>query len=451
MILCCATIVYWILLYWIFCCSKDTATVISQKRFSPVICYSKDTVTDISQNRSSSVTLYVRTASSVLEFRTRFHCCLFKTLVLFWPPYLGKIVIVLDEEAKKENDVFVSEINEELKKFPGYKIDVKYEPLPSDPNVLNFDGSRKSPGYNRQLWSSFLIDKHTEDPIIAWMDTDAAFVSPVTQSTIFKEGRLRVFGEASCQYKWGWVESWAQSVERALGLPMIADFMIYFPVYVHRDTITRCREFILKRFNTTNFEEAFKRFYHTDTGYISPVSVILSYAWYCEKNRYDWNIKVNCDLETYNLRLPAQHEIQPSHVDIFSSPQTAYHIHNTKFLTTRKSLHPLSFLRNTSFCLVQTALGYGLQEVCQQFNVTSGLNNMLMLFNHDSHGDGRIKSGQTLCVGELESYCLDVLKRYIQEFADELREKNGTWDWQKFQAVAKVAESFKIICYPDMP
>lgn len=73
-----------------------------------------------------------------------------------------------------------------------------------------------------------------------------------------------------------------------------------------------------------------------------------------------------------------------------------------------------------------------------------------MLFNHDSHGD-RIQSGQTLCVGELESYCLDVLNRYIQEFVDELREKNGTWDWQNFQAVTEIAKSFNVICYPDMP
>ena len=60
--------------------------------------------------------------------------------------------------------------------------------------------------------------------------------------------------------------------------------MIYFPAYMYRDTVTHCREHILKHLNTTNFEEAFRMFYK---GLISPVSVILSYAFYFERDRYE--------------------------------------------------------------------------------------------------------------------------------------------------------------------
>ena len=81
-----------------------------------------------------------------------------------------------------------------------------------------------------------------------------------------------------------WVHTWARTTQLALGVPFVVDFMTYFPVYMYRDTVTHCREHILKHLNTTNFEEAFRMFYK---GLISPVSVILSYAFYFERDRYD--------------------------------------------------------------------------------------------------------------------------------------------------------------------
>ncbi|CAH3164084.1 unnamed protein product [Porites lobata] len=49
--------------------------------------------------------------------------------------------------------------------------------------------------------------------------------------------------------------------------------MTYFPVYIYWDTFTYCREHILKRFKTRNFEEAFRTFYQ---GFLYPVSIILT-------------------------------------------------------------------------------------------------------------------------------------------------------------------------------
>ena len=45
-------------------------------------------------------------------------------------------------------------------------------------------------GYNMQLWSSFFIDQYTNDSIIAWMDIDTAFLTPITKSTIFADTKL---------------------------------------------------------------------------------------------------------------------------------------------------------------------------------------------------------------------------------------------------------------------
>ena len=82
------------------------------------------------------------------------------------------------------------------------------------------------------------------------MDNDVAFLAPVTKATIFNGSRIRILG-SDCSMKHGWVRNWARVTEIALGLPMVADFMTYFPAYIYRDTFTHCREYILKRFNTS--------------------------------------------------------------------------------------------------------------------------------------------------------------------------------------------------------
>ena len=154
---------------------------------------------------------------------------------------LGKTVVVLDEESAEDHD-YGNNLTSQIKQhFPDRKLEVAFEPLPKDASVLDFKGSRRSPGYNRQLWSSFFIDQYTNDPIIAWMDNDVAFLAPVTNATIFNGSRIRILG-SECSMKSSLVRNWANVTEIALGLPMVAYFMTYIPVYLYRDTFTHCRE-----------------------------------------------------------------------------------------------------------------------------------------------------------------------------------------------------------------
>ena len=219
-----------------------------------------------------SITLFVRMAGKLKQHRTRFHCDLFRTAVLFWPASFGKTVVVLDEESV-EDHAYGNNLTSQIKQhFPDRKLEVAFESLPKDASVLNFKGTRKSPGYNRQLWSSFFIDLYTDNHIIAWMDNDVAFVAPVTKATIFQGSRIRILG-SECTMNISWVQKWARVTEIALGLPMVADFMTYFAVYLYRDTFTHCREYILMRFNTSNFEEAFGKIYYGGNN-ISPVTLV---------------------------------------------------------------------------------------------------------------------------------------------------------------------------------
>ena len=375
----------------------------------------------------SSITLFVRMAGKLKEHRTRFYCDLFRTVVLFWPASFGKTVVVLDEESV-EDHVYANNLTNQIKQhFPDRKLEVVFESLPKDASVLMFKDARKSPGYNRQLWSSFFIDLYTDDHIVAWMDNDVAFLSPVTKATIFKGSRIRILG-SECSIK----ISWARVTEIALGLPLVADFMTYFPVYIYRDTFTHCREYILNRFNTSNFEEAFQKIYH-GTSLISPVCVVISYAWFFERDRYDWNLKICSELKSYNRRFPVGHKITLQDTeDILSQPQTAFHVPYAK-----QSLSPNILV---SYCLSHEAAGNP-QAMCSNHSVSLAKN--FVLFYHDLQ---RITPGETPCIGNTKTeHCLQVLDRHYKQVGLEIR-KGRKIQWKDLETVGTLAKEVDIVC-----
>lgn len=389
------------------------------------------TATNLSFQLSTPVTLFVRMAGKLLEHKRRYYCDLFRTTVLFWPPSFGKTVLVLDEESEQDH-VFGENITQQTREyFPEHKLEVFYEPLPEDPNVLNFAGMPKPAGYNRQLWSSFFIDLYTNDSIIAWMDNDAAFITPVTKSSIFNGTKLRVLG-SECSLADNWVKTWAQTTELALGVPFVVDFMTYFPVYIYRDTFTHCREHILRRFSTNNFGEAFRKFYQA---YISPVSIILSYAWFFEKDRYDWNMKICANLGEYNKRFPTGHTIGPEHIgDILSEPQTTFHVPYAEFLFSNVLV---------SYCLSHKAAGNNL-DLCS--NHSFSVNNNLVLFNSDLQ---RVQNEeQSPCTGNNTSLCWQVLERHYNQIGLEIKQNWRQLDWRNVETVEKLANEMDIKCRP---
>ena len=383
-----------------------------------------------------SITLFVRMAGKLKTHRTRFYCDLFRTTVLFWPASFGKTVITLDEESEQDH-IFANNLTNQVKQyFPDRKLEVAYESLPKDASILNITASKKSPGYNRQLWSSFFIDQYTNDPIIAWMDSDVTFLTPVTKATIFNGSKIRILG-SQCSMWIHRVRTWAETTKIALGLPMVADFMTYFPVYIYRDTFTHCREYILKRFNTTNFEEAFRKSYHT-AHLISPVNVVLSYAWFFERDRYDWNLKICSELKSYNKRFPVGHKIKPQHTeDILSQPQTALHIDHTYQISTT------FFLPNifTSYCLSQRAADKRQQAICSTRSFSADTN--LVLFNHDLM---KLKPGHEIpCTGSKRNHCLKNLERHYNQVGTDIKQGREI-NWRDLEIVERLAKEADIIC-----
>ena len=119
--------------------------------------------------QTQSITLFVRIAATVPVLRRRFYCVLLRLSVLFWPASLGKTVAVPDQEIKnEEHHAFVSTVLTHMRQhFSDRTFEVLYEPLPKDSAVLGFPKSPKSPGYNRQLYSSFFIDLYTKGNFIS--------------------------------------------------------------------------------------------------------------------------------------------------------------------------------------------------------------------------------------------------------------------------------------------
>ena len=221
------------------------------------------------------------------------------------------------------------------------------------------------------------------------------------------------------------------STETALGFPCVTDFMVYFPVYIYRDTFTNCREYILKRFNTRNFEEAFQKFY---TGYISPVTIILSYAWYFERDRYDWNLKLCSNLAEYNKRFPPGHTIGPEHIkEPLAEPQTAFHGH---------PLNRMSPLIQGSYCLSHEVAG---NESLKCADHSVALRNNLVFFNHDIQ---RFNHPAPPCPGNSTFTCLQILERHYNQVGLEIRQNGRRMDWRDVEIVEKLAKETEVKCDP---
>ena len=389
--------------------------------------YNPSTPTD------TPITLLLRMPGGSLDHRARYYCDFFRSTVLFWPPSYGKTVIVLDEESAGDHQFGEIVINHTRKHFPEYKLEVLYEALPKDKGVLEFPHSRQPPGYNRQLWSSFFLDLYTNDSIIAWMDSDAAFITPVTKSSIFNGARLRVLGW-SCSLHISWVKPYAITTMRALGLPLVADYMTYFPVYIYRDTFTHCREHIMRHMKVSDFEEAFKSFY-LGGDLLSPVCVVLSYAWFFERDRYDWHMQVCTNLTEYNKRFSVGADIRPQHLeDILSQPQTAFHVRYGEFLSANILI---------SYCLSHEAAGNQL-DVCLRHNFS--LSNNFDLLHHDLQRVKTIRPNP--CAGNNTDYCLQVLGDHYKEVGLEIKENGRKLDWRGVKAIEELAKGIGVTCKP---
>ena len=74
----------------------------SEPRFPPIRPYTTTGPQNKTAITDTPVTLFVRMSGSRQDHLFRFYCHLYRTFVLYWPPSLGKFVILLDKEGKDD-------------------------------------------------------------------------------------------------------------------------------------------------------------------------------------------------------------------------------------------------------------------------------------------------------------------------------------------------------------
>ena len=170
----------------------------------------------------------------------------------------------------------------------------------------------RSPQYELQQWMTFYLDTYVdnyakmnglESPrILAIVDTDAQIQTLTTFESIFPE-----FDHSSVvskqKLKMGLVDSdfklkahgidmekHSEATRLFLNRSQVANFMLTFPVYVYKTTLVNLRQYVSKLHNKT-FDAAFEAIMTTSRTYYSQFAIILSYAYWFERDRYSFHIQ----------------------------------------------------------------------------------------------------------------------------------------------------------------
>ncbi|ESO99356.1 hypothetical protein LOTGIDRAFT_158443 [Lottia gigantea] len=378
------------------------------------------------------ITLTFRLTSStrLLEF---FYCSALRSATLYWSKYLGNIALILNKES-----VWDKRLAEHLTKHEdamGMMFEFYYEPSPNQTKYF----LKESRGYQQQLYSSFLTDLFIQTPVIAYTDSDAKFTTPVTQDNIFNGEKLKVKG-IHAKFRGKFSKNWAKTTKMMLGVDMVADFMSYFPVYIWKDTIANCRKFIMNHVNSsaTDFIEVFSQ---AQGHASSPVVVIMTYAYYFEKHRYDFHIDIrNETLSDYNKKYVAKgFELGQSDI----SPDLHVQIHDKHFSEPRRQ-HMVSKL---SYCRASRNLNIllpqNIQEMCDPLRISS----QWFLFQFEHNPVAKVEHLTTWCKNKRDK-CDDMINKHY-EHCDQLF-KLGIYDLDisRIDVVEKVAAQQGIYCKP---
>ncbi|KAK6174982.1 hypothetical protein SNE40_013529 [Patella caerulea] len=377
------------------------------------------------------MTLTVRMSSNAKLLKL-FYCTMLRSLTLYWSGHLGNLGLILDKESKDDHK-FAENLQKYQKKL-GIDISFTYEPLPENKSVLTVV-KRRPHGYNRQLYSSFIMDEFISTPIVAWTDTDGKFTTPVTRDNIFKGNKLRVKGMNTFQYHY--IHRWSRFTEKMIGKHMPSDFMTYFPVYIWRDTITHCRNYILKHLNVSTIEEAYIRVGSTDSFQMSPVNTIMSYAYYFEKERYDWHIDIgNVELQKYNkLYLTPGHEL--TSLDI--TPDFHVTLHEKYYKDANNTVNRQAYCAAVKNTVLK--MEHNIKQMCEPFKTHV----MWVLFEFCNKV--RQEHLTTWCKNK-NKHCISMLKEHYDKTRQLVNKGVYNLDLKKFKVVEEAANFHKIKCQP---
>eukprot|EP00947_MAST-08B_sp_MAST-8B-sp1_P005956 g5956.t1 len=169
---------------------------------------------------------------------------------------------------------------------------VCYEPLPPDwrsvfHGTADLDNpSTARPGYDRQQWSTFYLDRHVSEDLIGVVDSDACLYSFLTrESVLAADGRVILRAMAGGDDYYGEGDALALGINNSKA-ELRWDFMWTekMPIWLWRGTFERARHHIMDVWGVSSFEEAFRQF--SDGHRYSQFNILLNYAATHEPHLY---------------------------------------------------------------------------------------------------------------------------------------------------------------------
>ena len=209
-----------------------------------------------------------------------------KSLALFWPLNQTRVKIITDELNDKSKEwserVRKTAQNYNIVDGNNFKVIHTEEAFPM-PN-----------GWHRQQWLMFWADNFTDSDYVAFLDSDAVFVTFVTRRDLFDGDRpiIRgIYGPPPPDTPF-W-EKVPQMTSKVIGKDEPMKCMSYFPVVLHRRHFKLIRDHIRQRLGEQTFDEAFRSLILVTKGVYSQFSLFCTYLWHFQHSDYFWIINRN--------------------------------------------------------------------------------------------------------------------------------------------------------------
>ncbi len=145
-------------------------------------------------------------------------------------------------------------------------------------------------GYSRQVYSHFHSDLYVseETKYVGIVDSDTVFVSPITEESLFVNGKPRmmgIYGDAAM----------SAGTPIALGKNQIGEFMVAgaFPFIVKKEHFAEIRDYVAKHLGVANFHDAWPKICEVggNNNKYSQFNIIATYLWYFRHDEYHWIVR----------------------------------------------------------------------------------------------------------------------------------------------------------------
>ncbi|CAF1400705.1 unnamed protein product [Adineta steineri] len=196
-----------------------------------------------------SVDLYLRSGcNGIMEMKY-----LFESIEIFWPRFLGSIIIVLDAGDERILEYLLPR-------------------RPTHHYVIAFEYTPCLPGRIFNQYSYLNLDRHSSADYVVTIDSDCIFHSPVTPDLIFRQGKVILPSSRTFQK-----EMWVKPLNSIMGAGMYdGHYMVTQPVTFSLSTFSSFRQW---------FNESKGKCYEDQIVQLSP-NYYQEFCWMCQLGTY---------------------------------------------------------------------------------------------------------------------------------------------------------------------